>query len=162
VAKFKNLITEQSRRTDPYSPVFDTVKHMEPEEENFLEDHESNPSATNVETPPAQIEWQWDPEDVDFVYNCHLFKEIYDNSIYGADVEDPDTPKRYTLLGFVYNKNNNLTGIVPDYTDVSEEFSEPANLEVLANFLERQDFLYENDTEERKIYTFSRPADFDY
>ena len=162
MAKFKKIISEQSRRTDPFSPLFDTVKQMEDEEIEFLQTHETDPSSANVKTPPAQIEWQWEDEENDFVYNCHLFKEIYDNSIYGADPEDPNTEKRYTLLGFVYNKNNNLTGIVPEHSGVSDEFFEASNLEVLESFLEEQDFLYENDTEDMKVYTFTRPSDFDY
>ena len=133
---------------------------MEAEEVEFLEDHESEPSATNMDTPPAQAEWQWADDERDLVFNCHLVKEVYDNSIRTADVEDPDLPKRYNLRCWVYNKNNNMTSIVEELSAVSEEFSESFNLDVLESFLEGLDFLYENDTADMKEFTFSRPSDF--
>lgn len=159
MASFVKLL-EQVSRDDVFSPFFDTVRHMTPDEIEFLENHESEPSSTNTEVPPAQIEWQWQEDDL--VYNCHLVKEVYDNSRRGLDPEDPDQPKRYKLMGFVYNKRNNLSGLVEDYTSVSEEFSEEARLDILEAFLAEKDFLYENDTEEMKEFTFTRPSDFEY
>lgn len=159
MAKLLQLL-EQVSREDIFSPFFDTVRHMTPEEVEFLENHDSNPSKANTETPPAQVEWQWDEDD--FVYNCHLVKEVYNNSRRGVDPEDTDTPKRYKLMGFVYNNRNNLSGLVEDYTSVSEEFAEESRIDILEAFLEDKDFLYEKDTEERKEYTFSRPSDFEY
>ena len=153
-------LLEQVSRKDPFSPFFDTAKQMTEEEVDFLENHESNPSTANTETPPAQVEWQWESEDL--VYNCHLVKEVYDNSRRGLDVGDTETPKRYKLMGFVYNNRNNLSGLVEDYTSVSKEFNQEARVDILESFLEDKDFLYENDTGERKVYTFSRPSDFEY
>lgn len=161
MAKFKNLVLEQVRRGDVFSPFFRTVKSMEPEEVDYLENHESEPSSLNTKTPPAQIEWQW-KGDRDLVYNCHLVKEIYDNSIYDSEVEDASKAKRYKLMGFVYNKNNNMKGIVDDYCAVSEEFSSSYDLDVLEDFISDNTFLYENDTSEMKEFTFSRPSDFDF
>lgn len=161
MGKFKQLIFEQSRRTDPYSPVFDMVKHMEPEEIDYLENHDSNPSKTNLESPPAQLEWQWEDPDQDFVYNIHLLKQVYNNSRRPVDPSDTDTAKRYVLLGFAYNKNNNMIGEVPDYTFVSDEFMSPADTDVLKEFLSDKQFLYDNDTDERKVYSFTRASDFD-
>lgn len=159
MARFRRLF-EQAKRDDPFSPFFDTGRHMTPEEIEFLESHESNPSSTNTEVPPAQIEWQW--EDGDLVYNCHLVKEVYTNSRRGIDPEDTDVSKRYKLMGFVYNKTNNLSGLVDDYTFVSPEFNEEASLDVLENFLQDKQFLYDNDTEDMKVFTFTRPSDFEF
>lgn len=157
MAKFRRLV-EQVSRDDLFSPFFVIVRHMEPEEVQFLEEHESEPSATNVETPPAQVEWQWDTGDV--VYNCHLLKEVYNNNRRQSKPED-DVAKRYKLLGFAYNKPNNMTGLVSDYSDVSEEFNETFDTGVLDRFLERQDFLYESDTADAPIFTFTRPSDLE-
>lgn len=159
MAKFKKLL-EQVSRDDPFSPFFDTVRHMTPDEIEYLETHDSNPSSANTETPPAQIEWQW--EEGDLVYNCHLVKEVYDNSRRGLDPDDTDNPKRYKLMGFAYNKRNNLTGLVEDYTFVSEEFAEEARLDILEDFLADKDFLYDNNTEDMKVFTFTRPSDFEF
>ena len=159
MAKFKRLL-EQATREDVFSPFFSTVKQMTDEEIEFLEGHESNPSKSNTDVPPAQVEWQWD--DGDLVYNCHLVKEAYSNDNRTTDVEDVSVAKRYKLIGFVYNNTNNFSGIVGDYTSVSEEFSSEADLELLEGFLENQNFLYENDTEERKSYSFSRPTDLEF
>lgn len=159
MAKFQRLF-EQSVRDIPFSPLFDEAKHMEDEEIEFLADHESQPSATNTDTPPAQVEWQWENEEEDLVFNCHLVKEAYDNDRRGIDVEDPDTPKRYNLRCWVYNKSNNMIGVVDDYSSVSEEFSEASNVGVLESFLEDKQFLFQNDTADMKMYTFSRPSDF--
>lgn len=159
MASFVKLL-EQVSRDDPFSPFFDTVRHMTSEEIEFLQTHESNPSKKNTKTPPAQVEWQWDEGDL--VYNCHLVKEVYDNSRRGLDPEDTDNPKRYKLMGFVYNNRNNRTGLVGDYTSVSEEFAEEARIDILGDFLEEQDFLYEKNTSGDKIYSFSRPSDFEF
>lgn len=129
---------------------------MTDQEIEFLETHESNPSKANTDVPPAQVEWQW--EDGDLVYNCHLFKELYDNDHDTTLPEDTSVEKRYKLVGFAYNKTNNLSGVVEDYTFVSNEFSDEADIEILENFIGDKDFLYDNDTEERKVYSFSRPT----
>jgi hypothetical protein len=157
VAQFRKLL-EQATRDDVFSPFFITARHMEPEEVEYLENHESEPSATNTETPPSQTEWQW--EDGDLVYNCHLIKEVFDDSIRLADSDDETTAKRYKLLGFVYNQKNNVTGLVSSYTAASDEFTDSYDLDLLESFLQEQDFLYENDTADEKIYTFTRPSDF--
>lgn len=158
MAKFKKLF-EQSVREIPFSPLFDEAKHMEPEEVEFLENHETNPSTTNMSTPPAQVEWQWEDED-DFVYNCHLVKEVYDPDRRVYDIDDPDTPKRYNLRCWVYNKGNNMIGVVDEYCSVSEEFSEASNIDVLESFIQENEFLFENDMFDRKMYIFSRSSDF--
>lgn len=131
---------------------------MEPEEVEYLENHESEPSSSNTETPPSQIEWQWQEDDL--IYNCHLIKEVFDDSIRLADSDDDGTAKRYKLLGFVYNQKNNVTGLVSSYTAASDEFTDSYDLDLLESFLQEQDFLYENDTADQKIYTFTRPSDF--
>lgn len=160
MAKFKRLL-EQATRDDTFSPFFDTMKQMEEAEVDFLESHGSEPSKTNTEVPPAQVEWQW--EDEDLIYNCHLVKEAYsDDPRAGADQEDPSVAKRYKLMGFVYNKKNNLSGMVGDYTFVSEEFTGEADLDLLENFLSDKQFLYDNDTAADKRFSFSRPSDFEY
>jgi len=89
-------------------------------------------------------------------------KEVYNDNRRGLSPEDTDAPKRYKLMGFVYNNRNNLSGLVEDYTFVSEEFDQESRVDVLEAFLEDKNFLYENDTAERKVYTFSRPSDFEY
>lgn len=135
---------------------------MEPEEVDYLENHETNPSKTNLESPPAQLEWQWEDPNQDFVYNVHLLKQVYNNSRRPVDPSDTDVEKRYVLLGFAYNKNNNMTGEVPDYTSVSEEFTEKSDIDLLEDFLEDNGFLYDRDTDDQKIYSFTRASDFGY
>ena len=160
MTKFKRLL-EQATRNDTFSPFFDTMKQMEDREIEFVEEHGSEPSKTNTAVPPAQVEWQW--EDGDLIYNCHLVKEAYNNDARaGADLDDPSVAKRYKLMGFVYNKKNNLSGLVEDYTFVSDEFTGELDIELLENFLEDKNFLYDNDTAGDKIFSFSRPSDFEY
>jgi hypothetical protein len=158
--KFKRLL-EQATRDDKFSPFFDTMKQMTDGEIEFLKKHDSEPSKTNTQVPPAQVEWQW--QEGDLIYNCHLVKEAYnDDPRAGADLNDPSVAKRYKLMGFAYNKKNNLSGLVEDYTFISEEFNGESDLGVLESFLEDKNFLYQNDTSEDKIFSFSRPSDFEY
>lgn len=164
MAKFKKLL-EQATRDDLFSPFFIIVRFMEPNEIDYFDGHESDPNLTNTTTPPSQVEWQWE-DDGDLIYNSHLFKEVYDNNTFRSKPTDTSKAKRYKLLTFAYNLQNNVAGLVPEYSAVSEEFMEPSNLEVLDSFVQDKDFLYENETNSMIVgvseFTFSRPSDFNF
>lgn len=156
--KFKRILAEVVGEEGLFSPFYQPVRFFEPEEAEYLLDHESDPSAVFFDTPPAQVEWQWQEEDI--VYSAHLIKEIYNDSRGLKDVTD--SSKRYKIVTFMYNKSNNWRGYAEDYSKVTRTFSEAENIELLEEFIESMSFLHENDTGDIKEFKVSRPLDLQW
>lgn len=151
---FKRLLEQTIDSDGLFSPFYSPMKTMEPEEVEFLYDHPTVPSENTSEIPPSQVEWQWQEEDL--VYNTHLVKEIYSNDRQSASLGDPDTPKRYKALTFVYHNQNNQVGLAVEFSDVSESFGDPHSIEILSDFLDSLDFLGEAETGGEDRMWFSR------
>lgn len=154
---FRRLLEQTVDEEALFSPFYRPVKTMDPEEVELLDEHPTIPSENTSETPPSQVEWQWVEDNV--VYNTHLVKEVYDDSRKEVDITDPGVPKRYKAVTFAYNKNNNQIGMVLEFSDTSENFNDPFNVEVLSDFLDNMEFLSEAETGGEERYWFSRLLD---
>lgn len=154
---FRRLLEQTVDEEALFSPFYRPVKTMDPEEVELLDEHPTIPSENTSETPPSQVEWQWVEDNV--VYNTHLVKEVYDDSRKEVDITDPGVSKRYKAVTFAYNKNNNQIGMVLEFSDTSENFNDPFNVEVLSDFLDNMEFLSEAETGGEERYWFSRLLD---
>lgn len=158
--QFKRLLEEVVGEEDLFSPFYQPVRFLEPQEVEYLLDHESNPSAVFFDTPPAQVEWQWDNEDL--IYNAHLIKEMYNDTRQSKDVMDDESKKRYKIVTFMYNKSNNWRGYAQAYSGVTETFTDPYDIELLDDFISSYEVLYLRDTDEIKEFKISRPLDLQW
>jgi len=151
---FKRLLEQTIDSDGLFSPFYTPVKTMEPEEVDLLDEHPTIPSENTSEIPPSQVEWQW--QEGDMIYNAHLVKEIYSDDRKLRDIHNPDTPKRYKILTFVYHNQNNQVGLATKFSGTSDTFGESYNTEVLSNFLDDMEFLEEAETGGEERLWFSR------